>query len=587
MALDLAAPEVPFLDENNVLDIDDLAGQALNTTIRLQGATPGHYVHPNWRGTAADGLAHDFTDVFEIASPNDVILVAIPNPTLVALDQGHVLYSYTVQPTAQFAEGYPDSRRVAILVGKRAFSGSGLNVAVIKQAHQLRFNGDDLPDGGVTVGVSPWQAMQAGDRLTTVWNGYRFDGGPQPELRVERLVQAEDVGLPMQLALPASPIHEIEGGYGYLNYWIEYLDSTTRTVAPRQRFDIQPAPAQRLPALTILEQTGPDLDPELMAAGMTFSIERYPDLRDGDTLMIFAENPSTRASQTVISVRLDRSSIDSGLIRCVVEGDWLWDYLDQRVSLSYHIARPGVVLAADPLVLPVRLKMLLPAPMVKDAGPTGEVGQADYKALSGRDGVEIRVPTAAVFPVDAWVEMHWEGVHEDGTSVVPGDPAAPYTVPARFVAPNIGKRVRVFYRVQVEGEPPRDSLPLVLNILPIPAGAYRDLVCEQAVNGELRVVALGRQGSDQRQPPWPLIAAGQYVRLEVTGTLNGGGTERRQLMTDRVVTTPEVNIGVSEWLDKAWLERMQLNSFINFTVQISADRGASYTRLAQVSIKLI
>jgi hypothetical protein len=77
------------------------------------------------------------------------------------------------------------------------------------------------------------------------------------------------------------------------------------------------------------------------------------------------------------------------------------------------------------------------------------------------------------------------------------------------------------------------------------------------------------------------------VRLEVTGTLNGGGTERLQLMTDRVVTTPEVNIGVSEWLEKAWLERMQLNSFINFTVQISADRGASYTRLAQVSIKLI
>jgi hypothetical protein len=589
MATDLIPPIVPNLDAFSVLDLDALGGADLITKIQLQNAPLGHWVHPNWRGTTVDGRAVDSTEPVQIFSPDALLNVPISYIDLQAIDQGHALYSYTLQREQIPEPGYEESRRVALLVGARNFPGAGLSVAVIKEAHELQFDRTNLSGAGATVAIAPWQAMRVGDRLTLSWQGVRTSGALVPVYQVLHELREEELGKPLALSIPYAQFALIAAGHGLLNYWINYADGGEDTVAPTQRFSILPAPPERLAPVAIVGHSGDILDPGLVAAQLTFSIERYEGLRDGDSLVVYAEDPATQVSQLVASVRLDRSSVDSGLLHCKVQAFWLWDYLGGDVSLTCHVARPGLAWSSEPRLLHVCEAMKLPMPVVEGASGAGEE-QGEFKALSTRDGVKVWVPSGAVYPGYAGLEMHWVGFGETGSYIArtsTGDTPPAFLIDPAVVAPNMGKQVRVFYRVSLPGEPARDSQVFTVTVLPIPESSYPPLVCVEASNGVLSLAGLRDHGSTQTVAPWPLIAEGQCIDIVATGTRNGGPATHYSLLENKEISSIETTTGVTAQLPKSWLSTLQLRTEITFVVKVSADGGQSYATFPRVYITLV
>lgn len=589
MTLDLQAPFVPFLDAFGVLDLDDLVGEGLITTITLQGAPMFDWVHPHWRGTAVDGTAVDVIGPStQVTSPDMVIPVVVARRDLTAIDQGHALYAYTIQPTDVYQQGFEESRRTAVLVGKRHFPGAGLNVAVLKQAHRQQFDRTNVPDSGASVCIPAWQAMRAGDTLTLRWQAYDRNGVARPEYTYDIPITRADIGLPVPMQVPRSELGPIARGHALLSYRINFI-SGGQTVSAAQRFEIFPAETDLLPMLTIAEQSGPTLDPTLMTNGLTFCIDRYAQLSEGDTLVVYATDGGAETSEPVASVRLDQTSVDSGLLHCTTDGDWLWDYLGRDLVFSYHVARPGVALASEPLRLPVRAAMNLPAPIVQGASGAGQA-TGDFKAIATKDGVKVWVPSLASYPADASIEMHWEGFGAAGSYVArtsTGDIPAAYMIVPQAVAPNMGKRVRVFYRVLSTGEPTRQSAVFTVNVLPVPEVHYPTLRCTPTTNGTVRPAALTAAGTTQAIAIWPLIAAGQLVEVIATGLLKTGVMTKKYLLDNVRVTSAQASGGVSVQLAKAWWQEMQVNRDVTLTVRVSADEGESYVTFPRVYITVV
>lgn len=587
MALDLQPPSVPHLDDYGVLDLDLLAGQPLLTSIQLTPVAQNMYLHALWSGTTREGVAIDTRPPPRlIIFPDEVVPIDVAYQNLQLLDQGHVVYSYTLQPSAVFAHDYEESRRATILVGNRHFPGAGLNVASIKESHSLQFDASDLPSVGATVAVAPWQAMHTGDKVTLTWSAFRQNGQPIGDLVSVHEVAEADVGLPVSFQIPRANISLARNGRGVLSYMLDYVGGG-HSAAPSQSFTIEPALVDRCPPLQILEHSGGPIDPGLMADGMTFGISAYSQLHEGDSLIVSAQDVATGVVDFITSIRLDRSSVDSGLLQAHIEGDWLMDYLDRELSLGYQVARPGTGLAGTPLVLPVRATMVLPMPVVEGAGAVDQ-GEGEFKAIASADGIRVRVPSTAVYPADAQVQLHWEGFPGPGSHVATvseGTNPLTYVIPTTVIAPNLGKKVKVFYRVTLAGEAPRDSEVFTLRIVPIPSHAYPTLNCVEAVNGELRVASLPTQGSNQTVAPWPLIAVGQVINLSATGRLRSGIVETNEFVKDRQVTN--ASSGVSGYLSKAWLSTVAPNTELEFTASVTADGGETKIVFPRVYVKVI
>lgn len=587
MALDLPRPAVPGLDEHGVLDIEALNQEALRVICKATSAAAGKWLHAFWQGTDSSGKASDLRgDSRLLFSGEEPVPFEIPFILLRGLDQGHAVVSYTVQPNQDFEHGHEESDRVNILVGTRNFPGAGLNVASIREAHELQLNETNVSGSGAMVAVPPWQAMQAGDKVVMTWKGFRDNGGNAVELVLDHDVVESEVGLPVGFEIPRATLARTPRGTGLLSYEIKYANGGL-TPSPVQRFTVLPAPTDLLPALRILEHgSGGPIDPGLVSNGLTFSIEAYAQLQEGDSLIISIEDTATNLVEFITGIRLDRSSVDSGLLHAKVQGDWLEDYLDRDIALRYQVARPGMGLGGEPLALSVRAPMNLPMPVVDSASGVGEA-EGEFKAGDTGNGIRIRVPSKAVYPAGAQVQMHWEGFPDSGSQIVTlsdGGTPPTFVVSPSVVAPNIGKVVKVFYRVTVSGDMPRDSQVFSLKVLPIPAFGYPTLNCVEAVNNQLRVGTLPTRGASLSVASWPLIALDHLVTLTAVGVLRNGVTQIKEVYKLPVmsVTSP-----LQTYLDKTWLAGLALNSVVELTVSVTADGGETYIIFPRVRVTIL
>lgn len=587
MALDLPRPAVPGLDENGVLDIEALNQEALRVICKATSAAAGKWLHAFWQGTDSSGKASDLRgDSRLLFSGEEPVPFEIPFILLRGLDQGHAVVSYTVQPNQDFEHGHEESDRVNILVGTRNFPGAGLNVASIREAHELQLNETNVSGSGAMVAVPPWQAMQAGDKVVMTWKGFRDNGGNAVELVLDHDVVESEVGLPVGFEIPRATLARTPRGTGLLSYEIKYANGGL-TPSPVQRFTVLPAPTDLLPALRILEHgSGGPIDPGLVSNGLTFSIEAYAQLQEGDSLIISIEDTATNLVEFITGIRLDRSSVDSGLLHAKVQGDWLEDYLDRDIALRYQVARPGMGLGGEPLALSVRAPMNLPVPVVDSASGVGEA-EGEFKAGDAGDGIRIRVPSKAVYPAGAQVQMHWEGFPGSGSEIVTvsdGSTPPTFVVSPSVVAPNIGKVVKVFYRVTVSGDMPRDSQVFSLKVLPIPVFGYPTLSCVEAVNNQLRVGNLPARGASLSVASWPLIALDHLVTLTAVGVMRNGLTDIKEVYKLPVasVTSP-----LQTYLEKTWLAGLALNSVVELTVSVTADGGETYIIFPRVRVTIL
>jgi len=608
MSLNSPAPHIPYIDPYGVLSLEELGGRPLFITLQTENFPLREWIHPIWRATKANGESADIVipPLYIDSADALLLLVTIVGSTVESLDQGHAVMSYSIQPREDYQEGYAETRTWC-LVGTRNFPGAGINVPVIKEAHDSRFVRADIPDNGASVALAPWQAMQIGDQVTLRWRGFDING-TEYGFDAAWQVAAADLDQPLAMSIPKQEFNFISGGRGELSYLVDYVGGGTTTVSPVQHFQIVAAPASRLPPLSVVEQVGSTLDPSLLPDTLTFRIAPYADVREGDVLVIYAQqNTSTMADDDaggsllaadlpvaipITSVRLDRSTVDSGLLECTGPSEWLFDYLDSQISLTYHLARPGMALASEPLTLPVRLAMVLPPPIVEGASGAG-TGIGEFKAETTGEGIRVWIPSLAVYPAGAVVQMHWEGAGSNGSLVVAvptGDIPPAYMIVPHAVAPNLGKTVRVFYRVTPSTGVPQDSEVFSLKVLPVPERFYPAVQCEEAdaATRTLSLRNLGTAGCALRIARWVLMAVGQRVDLQVTGTLRSSGLAiTKDMLTDSEITTADMTYGVAEGLLKSWLEQLQLNSPLTFTFKVTADEGLTYVTFPRLYLTLV
>ncbi|RRV03667.1 hypothetical protein EGJ27_24530 [Pseudomonas sp. v388] len=585
-------PTIPDLGPDNAVDLDKLAGADLLTYINYPGMADGDQFYPNWRGCGAQGEVVDIFDNLTTVDMNvvtpDGMPVSIGNGFLVLLDQGWVFYSHR-----EYVPGAPDphgdeSLRRFFYVGKRPLAGSSLTVAQCKESHDLAIDGWQLPDDGATFVTVPYRAMSAGDKVVLTLERFFEVGVPHDPFILSHVVEEEEVGQPLAWKVPKTELQIIFDGFTEVRYSIEYAIPTTPTVSAVQTLWIIEPATPLLPALTIEGFAGNDLDPDAFPDGITLQIPLYPGIQVGDDVVFYASSDT----RIIKSLRVDTSTVDSGVLEFHLDYPWLSQNNGQRLQLMYQYARAGASGTSIPLAVMLRKPLYLPAPRVEGATADGENrGYIEVRSLIA--GVNIFVPDDAVIGAGDKVQMHWQGNGANGSAIV--DPSA--TNPKKFqikpesVPANIRRRVDVFYAVTPPGEGEVTSTIYDLEIK-LTGSHWPTLQIEEPdiINQQLSLAKVPAGGAECLLAAWMFMAAGQRVRIRVTGRLPDGSESTLNLREgdQEVVTEDELYQGqVWSIIPRGFLESLKINSPLHVDVRTSFDLGNSYEVFPRLDLTLI
>lgn len=591
-------PFIPLLQAGDLIDLEQLEG-GLTTYIKYQGIALGDLVYPNWRGCGFDGRAHDMTgNAIEVSEDNNYseelgLPVFVPRQIMLVLDQGWAQYSYAVG-----RQGGPvaaESLRQFCYVGRRPRLAPLLPVAQMRDSHDLVLDPDNVSGSTTQAVVSPYLAMRPNDKVTLTFIGY-IDGEEDDRWSQEKTLTSADLGKPLTWQVPKGQLNWIEGGYAEVSYQVAYASGEKGSSSPLQTFQIGPETSERLPAPWIHGHEGEDsIDPGLFPDGLYLRVQAWPDMADGDQLLLHWIG-SREADSVVKSLRIDTSAVDSGVVEVRIEPEWLQANLGSQVRVFHQFARESLALGSEPLVLAIRQPLNLTPPIIPDA--TSEGGDSEHKgvmlAQKGLEGVEVLVPDSVPLRDGDHLEVHWDGDPDGGqhvaSSPVSADNPRRFRVPKTAVAANIAtgesKRFPVFYRLTPAGEQPQDSPPFRLRITPPDTTTYPYIQCLQATT-ELSLAMVPESGADLELADWWYMAEGQLLTIEAEGVDAGG-----QLVS--LVVRNAGPVSAAEFADKLikakllrqFLTTLKLNQNFSLMVRMSYDGGKTYIRFPEVSMPL-
>ncbi|BCX68055.1 hypothetical protein [Pseudomonas izuensis] len=587
MTATLPAPKVPDVGPDNVIDLDKLGNADLKTWVDYPRIAEGDEFWPTWWGRSASGEAVDDFNELVVIGPGELkpegMPVLISNGKLKALKGGQVFYSYKMNdPDAPDGRGEESLRRF-FYVGKSSSTSLQLPVLHFKESHSLCVDLDQIGDGGATLVATPYQAMSVGDVFTFVFEMYFGEDDPWKELTYAKKLLEADIGKPLQWSIPKNELQIIQGGFANMGYRIDYAEPTVTSESAIQTVHVIEPPDTLLPAPEVKGFEGDELDPDVHPDGIMLVIVPYPGIQVGDDVVVYAES-DTSVTKTL---RLDPSSIDSGIIEVHLSHQWLSANNGQAVSLKYQYAREGSAGTSEPLLLTLRKPLHLPMPIVEGATPDGE-GKGYLQASRITGGVYIKVPEDAVIGGGDKVQMHWAGYGSTGSHIA--DPMAGY--PDRFYIPpgavpaNMGKRLKVFYQVTPPG---KNSKDFDLEIRDITTGWPTLQAMAPSSNTQIKLSSV-TTGVVFKLASWTYMRSGQRVRLQVEGLLKAGGKEIYPLRTGaaEVVTEVEYNDGeLQAILPRGFLDRLELNQKLNVITETSFDQGFTYKQFPPISPQLI
>lgn len=585
-------PVVPDLGPDNAIDLDKLGSADLMTYVRYPGMADGDRFFPNWRGCNPQG---EIGDVFEnyitvdmgLVTP-DGMPVSIGNVVLTLLDQGWVFYSYQIFDTTEVDFRGEESLRRFFYVGKRAQAGISLRVAQCKESHDLAVAVQQLPGTGATFVTVPYQAMSAGDTVKLTLELFFAVGDPYDTLTLSHLVEQEQVGLPLVWSVPKADLQIIRDGFADVTYTIDYAVPTAPTVSATQRIWMIDPVAPLLPALTIKDFNGNDLDPDAYPDGITLQIQPYASMQAGDDLVLYAVS----GTRVVQSWSVDVSTVDSGVLEFHLDHGWLASNNGQSLQLIYQYAREGAAGTGVPLALTLRKPLFLPAPIVEGATADGQ-NRGFIEARYLLAGVNIAVPDEAAIGASDTIKMHWEGYGDIGSDIA--DPIAGY--PRKFqikrtaVPANMGRRVKVFYKVSPPGEAATPSAIYDLEVRSTTAG-WPALQIEKPVliNKQLSLATVPAGGVECLLQSWMFMAQGQRLRIRVFGLLPDGQEQMLNIRPgdQELVTEDEYATGkVWSIIPRPFLAGLRLDETLRIDVETSFDLGDSYVTFPRLEITLI
>jgi hypothetical protein len=576
----------------DTIDLDQLGGRPLLTYIKYPGIKLNDVLWPNWRGCGAQGEVEDFSNSrLDVTTgggytPELGMPASIPNARLKGLDQGWAFYSYALGVPGDPDTRGPESLRVFCYIGKRPDRSSHLPVVQIKESHQLALDPATVGSAGATAIVPPYRAMGIGDKVTFTWQGY-FQGGPETPYREPLTLKAEHIGQPLRFTVPRSEVIGIPGGHAEISYRIEYAGTAQFSESEQQTIQIVKPGSALLPELVIKDYVGGPVDPGRYPDGLMLQIKpAYAGIREGDWVLLYWGGSETAKSVTK-ALRVDRSTLDSGVIEFPIEPRWLSLSGGGRVTVSYQYARSADAQSGEPRQLDISKPLHLPAPIVENVTASGD-NRGDLQASTS--GAYVNIPADAETGAGK-IEVHWQGNANGGRGVIlapVGGSGRRYHVPSTLIAANMstaeGARFPVYYTVTPPGD---KSIEFNLLVKPVPRSQYPDTQCTQAMGSStLSLQRVPSTGADLTINPWPFMAAGQILEIVAEGISNSGAVSYP--VREKVeVSTPEFDQQkIQAKLPRNFLQSLKLNEQFTLRAWVSFDAGDSYVPFNDTNLTL-
>lgn len=383
----------------------------------------------------------------------------------------------------------------------------------------------NIANRGVQMLISPYENITRFDRIVARWGDQEVIHYPVTQEQI-----TDPVKHPIVLTFTKEIIEKAGNGarlpvsYQVIDRCGNYPDERDPWAKLTQVFvDLDD---HRLDAPVVLVAGQPVETIELDALGdadVTVRVNTFiPDFALGDTIrMTWTGTPAE--GDPVIVGPLDKRvdglpasldfTIPNVMVKAIAKG---W------ATVGYLRIRAGVAdLPSKTASLNVKgeIPQLL-APSVKEANGT----QLDPMKVQQK--LVVMLPLGTLLPTDK-VSVSWlaaDGLPAAGSHTTLTRPVSEsgieIEIPVSVIAYNLGKPVTVIYSVTRGTAAPKDSLPLLLNVLPIAASEFKQptiLVADNNGEGPVLDVTDLTDGAAVRIGVWPHIAVGQYVWLTLKG----------------------------------------------------------------------
>ncbi|UFH48283.1 hypothetical protein [Pseudomonas sp. KNUC1026] len=357
-------PDIPLM-QGQVIFVDDLNGQSLDTWLVWSDVQLGHEFEIHWRGRTADGHSVDHLSSVRLVDDqnfeNGRVLVSIGYELLDRARGGEVFYSFEVVTASSPNVG--ESLRLIIFLDRAPLFGDLPPVAQIHSSHGLVIDLSQVPND-VYVHAPPYQAMAKDDVATLTWQGYRSgdDSMPIAPWSQDMKVGQADIGHPLTWKVPRSELQKSNRQHGTLSWRVTHAATREISVSAAQRFSLAPP----LPGNRLMVPELPDVKGDVLVPG------DYPDgvrvrcpvpdrLLAGDTVLLYWDDGSELWAYAKL---VDASVLTSQKLEFTVGAQALAALGQGKNTLSWAFARPGMALASTSLVLTVAQRLALPFPLI-------------------------------------------------------------------------------------------------------------------------------------------------------------------------------------------------------------------------------
>lgn len=546
----LRVPELHYEKDTPVvdpLDLTRLAGKSFFLhLIGSTGVAPGDVVTAHWKATLTDGSTreHDFT---RVTWPDPFVELNIDVPYTYAEEAagGTVAIWYTLNNDAKRSR-------------TQRYRVTDVPPAKLAPPVVTGRNGDELDPfaQGAYIRIaaphSPLYMLQGAVVTMTVFGYPRAAAGYWSE---DYRLTSDDLGKDIEFFCPASELQKVENGSADFLYEIappaalvaSYPGGIRAATKVSETLTLQirrvGAPPNYAAPTDVNVKNGV-LDPELPVTIVTIPLPAQggPAV-DSKVTLDWIGKPPYHSEGTVPK---------TGSLTFRINASHIGGSIGTTVNASYHDASGRL---SETLTFRVGEPLTLPAPTVDEAA-------ADtLYPVAAANGATVRI--TAELTTDSFIVVHFGEWDSERTSWQPG---LGITVPAGEIAKHLGEAVTVSYTV--EGTTSAVLLLHVLNFaendpqLPPP-------IIPLAEDGVLDLIANPRE-IPTTTAPWPLIAQGQKVWLEIHAS---DDATPLVLWEASGVSSSEVTRGLSKAITRTWLDARANGSTITPKLWVTFDRS--------------
>lgn len=447
--------------------------------------------------------------------------------------------------------------------------GSLLPPPQVKESYDLTIIKDEPPS--IRSVVAPnYQAMAVGD-IATLTLEHLLDGASIgiPPVRMPLRIEAAHMGHPLQWQVDKYQFNSgIAGLKAHLSYTITHAGSGTLTNSAVQAFTTVLTGDPQLLAPASLEGFDEEeLDPGDWQSGIVLSIPAYDDMQPGDDLLVYMSD--TQAVRPAVkTLRVDVSTVNTGMIELRVEHAWLEANNGAEVTFQYQYARLGKAGTGAPFAAHIAKELNFPQPVVTDAVLDID-GTGTIRTEKLFNGATIQLPAGAELN-NGTAYMYWSP-----DFFVPMGSDGKFHIPKANIPAHLDKHVDVYYKVTPQGG--GKSKP----------SAYLDLHVLKPTSGWPQLQKDGNYPVPRdvpatfRLPQWLFFAPGQHLKIRFKG--EAGSVEkvhdtrvgRVEKLTDAEFSARQITATVPA----AFLQSLDRGSRVIVEVHVSYDGGHHYLDL--------